>query len=186
MMEELSLNILDIVQNSIEAEGTKIEIGIEEDDAADRMVIRIKDNGRGMSPQLLAQVEDPFVTGRTTRKVGLGISFFKEAAETAGGSFHIGSQLGKGTWVTAEFQKSHIDRQPLGDVAGTLTSLILLNPDIDFFLNYRVNDDTFDFSTEEIREQLGGGIKLSHPDVISFISEYLSEHLRALNGGVGI
>lgn len=185
MMEELSLNILDIVQNSIAADGTKIHIGIEMDDSTDRLVIQIEDNGRGMSRELLAKVENPFVTSRTTRKVGLGISFFKEAAETAGGCFQISSEEGVGTRVRAEFQKSHIDRQPLGDVAGTLSSLILLNPAIDFFLHYRVNEATFEFSTEEVREQLGGAeADLACPEVVEFISAYLSEQIEALNGGV--
>lgn len=186
MMEELSLNILDIVQNSIAANGTKIEINIDAQDGTDRVTIEIRDNGKGMSPELLAQAEDPFITSRSTRKVGLGISFFKEAAESAGGSFHIRSRVGVGTCVTAEFQKNHIDRQPLGDLAGTISSLVLLNPDLDFTLSYRVNDRAFDFSTEEIREQLGGEVELSCPEVVAFISEYLTENLRETNGGVTI
>lgn len=184
MLEELSLNILDIVQNSISAGGKNIRIGIEARDRDDKLVIEIKDDGKGMDKELLEQVADPFVTTRTTRKVGLGISFFKEAAEAAEGSFEIRSSKGEGTRVKAEFRKSHIDRQPLGDVAATLTSLILLNPNIDFYLDYRMNDSRFDFSTAEIREQLGGEIGLSSPEVIAFISDYLSEHLNNLNGGM--
>lgn len=184
MMEELSLNILDIAQNSITAGATKIEIDIEIDDGEDRLTIEIVDNGRGMSSELLSQVENPFVTERTTRKVGLGVSFFKEAAELAGGNFSIRSKLGEGTCVTARFQKSHIDRQPLGDIAQTLTSMILLNPELEFVLRYSVNGQRFDFSTEQIREQLGGEISLSCPEVIAFIAEYLSEHVKGLNEGV--
>ncbi len=116
--------------------------------------------------------------------LGLGISFLKEAAEITGGHFKIKSKLSVGTTVTAVFGKSHIDRQPLGDITGTITTLIMLNPAIDFLLFYRVNEKEFSFTTKEVRETLGDGIELSNPEVITFISEYLSENIHNLYGGV--
>jgi anti-sigma regulatory factor (Ser/Thr protein kinase) len=184
MMEELSLNILDIAQNSISANASCVHIRIIEDNPKDELTIEIEDNGKGMSEELLAKVESPFITTRTTRKVGLGISFFKEAAEDAGGSFSIRSAVGEGTTVTARFQKSHIDRQPLGDIVGTVTALILLSPDVDFSLTYAVDQKRFDFSTREAKEMLGGEVKINSPEIIKFISDYLTEQINNLYGGV--
>jgi len=186
MMDELSLNILDIAQNSIAAEAKNVEIIISENDSEDTLIISIKDNGKGMTPEFLSKVEDPFVTTRTTRKIGLGISFFKEAAEMTGGSLKLDSTPGVGTVITATFQKSHIDRQPIGDLTGTIIALVTLNPDIDFILEYRIckenreNDNVFIFSTVEVKDMLGGDIALSNPEIASFLTQYLNEHLENL------
>ena len=186
MMDELSLNILDIAQNSIAAEASLVEIIISENDSSDTLVISIKDNGKGMSPEFLSTVEDPFVTTRTTRKIGLGISFFKEAAEMTGGNLLIESDIGVGTTITAAFKKSHIDRQPMGDLTGTIIALVTLNPDVDFILEYKVrnahavNENVFIFSTLEVKEMLGSDTSLSNPQVANFLTEYVSEHINNL------
>ena len=117
-MRELSLNVLDIAQNSIAAGASLTEITVEEDTAADRVVIIVKDDGRGMTPEQVRRVSDPFYTTRTTRKVGMGIPLFRMAAEMAGGGLTIDSTPGVGTTVTASFVRSHIDRMPLGDMTG--------------------------------------------------------------------
>ena len=179
-MDELSLNILDIAQNSIAADATLVDISITENDSTDTLVISIKDNGKGMSPEFLSTVEDPFVTTRTTRKIGLGISFFKEAAEMTGGNLTIESTPGVGTTITAAFQKSHIDRQPIGDLTGTVIALVTLNTDIDFSLNYIINENGFLFSTIEVKDMLGGDISLNDPQIASFLTEYLNEHIENL------
>ena len=181
MMEELSLNILDIAQNSIAADATLVEIDVEEDDVFDSLIIRIKDNGKGMSKELLDIVEDPFITTRTTRAIGLGISFLKEAAEISGGSIDLRSQLGQGTTVTARFVKSHIDRQPLGSLTDTVITLVTLNPDIDFNLRYIVNNNEFIFTTQEVRALVGDDVSISNPQIASFLSEYLQEHIENLS-----
>jgi signal transduction histidine kinase len=120
MMQELSENILDIAQNSISANAKNITIKLEESIRDDSLIITIADDGKGMSEEFLAQVTSPFKTTRTTRKVGLGISFLKEAAEIADGRFEISSRLGVGTTVKALFVRSHIDRQPVGALADTI------------------------------------------------------------------
>ena len=184
MMEELSLNILDIAQNSVAAGASLVEIRVRTESGPDsKTIIEITDNGKGMGKELLAQVTDPFVTTRSTRKMGLGLPFFKEAAELTGGSFSIASQLGEGTRVTAVFHPNHIDMQPLGDLTGTMTSLILLNPEMDFTLEYGIDQRVFFFSTAEVREQLGPSAELNHPDVIAFLTEYLTEQMELVNGG---
>ena len=117
-MRELSLNVMDIAQNSISAGASLITIRVEEDRPADTLSISVEDNGKGMSPETVQKVIDPFYTTRTTRSVGLGVPLFKMEAEMTGGSFQIDSQLGVGTTLTAVFKPSSVDMIPLGDING--------------------------------------------------------------------
>ncbi|MEG1501048.1 MAG: ATP-binding protein, partial [Clostridiales bacterium] len=164
-MLELSLNILDIAQNSVRAEASLIEISIEENHDSDTLSIMIKDDGYGMDEKQAASVIDPFFTTRTTRAVGLGVPFFKMAAELSGGSFDIKSQKGQGTEVKAVFGLNHIDRMPLGDMTSTVVSLIQCNPNIDFVYTYQLNDKSFVADTRQFREVLEG-IPLNSPQVL--------------------
>ena len=131
-MKDLSSHMMDIVQNSIRAEASWIQIRICEDPEADLFLIEIQDNGCGMDEATLARVRDPFFTSRTVRKVGLGIPLLQQNAERTGGKVSIVSQPGQGTTLTARFGHSHLDRPPLGDVAETLTLLAAANPAIHF------------------------------------------------------
>jgi hypothetical protein len=172
-MRELSLHILDVLQNSLEAGATLVELAIEEDLAADQLVITVRDNGRGMDEATLAHVIDPFYTTRKTRQVGLGIPLFQAAAERSNGDLTITSQVGKGTVVRAVFQHSHIDRAPLGDMTGTLLSFILGGV-CDLRYTHRVNGQQFTLNTAEIRAELGE-VSLSHPVVREWLREYIDE-----------
>lgn len=176
MMPELSLNILDVAQNSVTAGATIIEITISADQRKDRLEISIKDNGCGMTEEQVERVIDPFYTTRTTRKVGLGVPFFKMAAEMAGGKFEIKSRTGEGTETTAVFRLSHIDRMPIGDLTGTMTALIGPNPDIDFILNYCLDGKGFIMDTREFKAVLGD-VKLSEPEILSYICSFLQENM---------
>ena len=178
MMPEISLNILDVAQNSVTAGAALTEIDIRADRAEDTLTVFIRDNGRGMTEEQVRRVTDPFFTTRTTRKVGLGVPFFKMAAELAGGSFRIESTPGVGTETTAVFGLGHIDRMPLGDMAGTMTALIGPNPGLDFVFRYAVDDNRFIMDTRDIRTVLEG-IPLSEPEVLSYISGYINENMDA-------
>lgn len=182
MMTELSLNVLDVAQNSVKAKATLIEISVRSDFEKDLMTIVIADNGCGMDEQQLSAVCDPFYTTRTTRKVGLGVSFFKLAAESAGGEFSITSEKGVGTTVTASFQISNIDRMPLGDMTATMHSLITLNADIDFVYTYRVDDKEFILDTRQFREILEG-VPFDLPEVSAYIKEYLFSNKEEVDNG---
>ena len=182
-MKELSLNVLDVAENSVRANATLVEIEVLENTPRDLMTIRMADDGKGMDEEFLAQVTDPFTTTRTTRKVGMGIPLFKEAAEATGGTFQIKSQGGKGTEVYATFTYSHIDRMPLGDMAGTVSTLVQCNPDIDFLYRHTFNDKSFTFDTREIRETLDG-VPLSEPDVVFWVKGFLEENINQLYGGI--
>jgi K+-sensing histidine kinase KdpD len=181
-MTELSLNILDIAQNSIKAEAGLIELLVEIDTASDTLTVEINDNGCGMSAEQLEKVTDPFFTTRDTRNIGLGVPFFKDAAESTNGSFSITSELGKGTRVKAVFGLSHIDRVPLGDMNATIEMLIFYNTHIDFTYRYKINKTEFTLDTREIKELLEGA-PIDAPDVKAFISEFLKENSAEVNKG---
>jgi len=178
MMPEISLNILDVAQNSVTAGALLTEISISVDNAADTLEVVISDNGRGMSAEQSAQAADPFFTTRTTRKVGLGLPFLKMAAEMTGGSFGITSVPGSGTRIAAVFGLTHIDRMPMGDIAGTMTSLIGPNPDVDFILRYFVDGGGFELDTREMRIVLEG-IPLREPEVLNYITGFINENIDA-------
>lgn len=182
-MRELSLNILDIAQNSVKVNAGKIFISINAKD--EMLTISVKDNGSGMPPEFLKNVEDPFTTTRTTRKVGMGIPLFKMAAESAGGDFKITSKLNEGTETTATFQIDHIDRMPLGNVGETVASLILTNPEKDFYLDYGVEDRKYEFNTVEMKEFLEN-VPIESPEIIAYIKETINENIKEVNGGISL
>lgn len=175
MMPEISLNILDVMQNSISAGSKLTYLYVTADNAADTLTVEIVDNGCGMTAEQLKSVENPFFTTRTTRKVGLGVPFFKEAAQITGGSFSITSEVGVGTAVKAVFKMSSIDRMPLGDMVGTVMTIVTMNPDIDFVYRYKVDEREFTLDTREFRAILGD-VPFSEPEVAAYIKEYLTEN----------
>lgn len=180
-MKEISLHILDAAKNSLDAGASLISILVWVDERCDRMTTVITDNGKGMTKEALSRVTDPFFTTRSTRNVGLGIPFFKHAAEQTGGSFSIWSEPGKGTTVTAVFSLSHIDRMPLGDISSTIETLILCHPDKDFFYTYRYNEAAFELDTRNFRKILLD-IPFYEPEISAFIKEYLRENKSEIDG----
>jgi len=173
-LRELALHILDIAENSLSAGATRIRIAIDEDLKNDVLKIVVEDNGKGMDAETLARITDPFVTSRTTRQVGLGIPFFKAAAEACDGALILQSQPGAGTTMQVTFKHSHIDRMPLGDITSTLLTLIIGTPDIHWVFKYQVNEETFVFDDKVIKETLKG-VPLTEPAVIKFIRDALNE-----------
>lgn len=178
-MKDLSSHIMDIVQNSVRAEATRIEIRIEENLEKDTFSILISDNGCGMDEATLKRVRDPFFTSRTVRKVGLGIPLFQQNAERTGGRVDIISTPGKGTSVEAFFSHSHLDRPPLGDIGVTLTLLTVANPSIHFIYTHRTFRGEYTYDSEEIKEVLGG-VPLREPEIIRAIEEMIRENLNEL------
>lgn len=180
-MRELSLNMLDIAQNSVAAGAALIQLDVEEETAADRLTLRVTDNGRGMTAEQVEKVRDPFYTTRTTRPVGMGIPLFRMAAEATGGTLDIQSAPGQGTVVTATFGLSHIDRLPLGDMGGTAATLIRMNPQLDFIYRHTADGRAFTVDTRELRAVLGE-VPLDDPDVAAWIDGYIHEQDAAVAG----
>jgi len=150
-VEDLSLHILDIVENSIKAKASRIEIKVVEDIGKDLLTIEIKDNGQGIDEETIKKVFDPFFTTRTTRRVGLGLPLLSQAARESGGDIEIESEVGRGTRVKATFGYSHIDRKPLGNMEATLTTLIAGNPEVDFIYEHKKDELEYRLDTKEIR-----------------------------------
>jgi hypothetical protein len=178
-MKDLSLHILDIVQNSIRAKASLIGIEISELPENDQLIITITDDGLGMSQEQVLKAIDPFYTSRTTRKVGLGLSLFKQNAEMTDGSFHIESELRKGTKVTTVFGLKHIDRPVMGDLTGTLLLLICSTDGTDYVFKHQTPSGVFELDTREIKQTLED-VPITHPDVRNFLKEMIQENLEQI------
>ncbi len=173
-MRELSLHILDIVQNSISAGASHITIAVEASSQDDLLTVRVTDDGKGMDPEFAAKVTDPFVTTRTVRKVGLGIPMLAANAQLSGGELRVDSAPGGGTTIVATFELNHIDRPPLGDIISTMITLIVANPDLSFRYEHKADGREFILNTDEIKAQLEG-VPISDPAVVRWIRDYMSQ-----------
>jgi len=178
-MKDLSLHILDIVQNSIRAKATLVEIDVTEQPEENKLTIRITDDGSGMSPEEVKKAIDPFYTSRTTRKVGLGLSLFKQNAEQTDGNFSIESELEKGTCVTATFGLNHLDRPVMGDLAGVLLLLICAPDAIDYVFKHQTPAGEFVLDTREIKQTLEN-VPISHPEIREFLKEMITGNLEQI------
>lgn len=175
-MEDISLHILDVVENSIRAHAKNIKIVINEDIAGDLLVIAIEDDGEGMEKELLEKVQDPFMTTKTTSRVGLGIPLFADAARMSNGDFKIFSTKDQGTKMCATFQHSHIDRKPWGQMSQTILTLIAGNPTLDFSYIHKKQGFYYHLDTKEWKSELEN-VPINHPEVIALIQKDLTENL---------
>jgi hypothetical protein len=184
-MRELSLHILDVVENGITAGAHCISIRVEESTAQDRLEITIADDGRGMPEEKIRRLSDPFVTTRTTRRVGLGLSLLAAAARRCEGDIRVNAAPGRGTQVTAFFRRSHIDRAPLGDMAATVGMLIIGNPQLDFVYIHRVDEREFVLDTRELKAELDV-LSLSEPVLVQHLMESMRRSLNELASSPGV
>ena len=182
MMRELADNILDIAQNSISAGASLTTIEVAVSHEKNVVALRFEDDGCGMTPEFVAAVTQPFTTTRKTRKVGLGLPLLQMTARMTDGDFHIESEVGKGTCVSVSFGLDHIDRPPLGDVAGAWFTLVLMNPDTDFLLIYDYDGNRFEFDTRVIRETVAP-LALNEPEIAAWIKDCLYQEITQLHGG---
>ena len=173
-MLELAAHILDIAENSVRAGAKLIKIDIEEDTAKDFLSIKIIDDGQGMQKEEIKKVLDPFYTTKTVRRVGLGLPLLADAAQRSGGSLQIKSEKDKGTTVKATFGLSHVDRQPMGDIIGTLIVLIAGNSAVDFLYRHKRNNQQFKMDTREIRKEISD-VPINHPEILKYIRGVLEE-----------
>lgn len=172
------MHIMDILQNSTRAKATEIGLDVIENSVEDTLTLVFKDNGCGMDEETVQKVVNPFFTTRTTRKVGLGLPLLKQNTEMTGGSLTIESKVGVGTTVTAIFGLTHLDRPPMGDLAGAVVLTIVANPAIRFLFHYQ-RDDKVDYclDTKEVNEVLEG-VSIQEPDVIASLKEMIEENIK--------
>lgn len=183
-MREIALHLLDIVQNSVTAEASHVDIRFDLEGSG-MLSMSVKDDGRGMSPELLERVRSPFVTTRTTRKVGLGIPLLQQNAMLSGGDVSLESRLGQGTLIVARFNTASIDCLPVGDLAQTLATIVMGSPDRpEFSLTCTGPAGEMSFSTEEVRAALGPEISLAEPEVVQWIQQSLQEEIEPILGGI--
>jgi len=173
-MKELALYVLDLAQNSVVAGAKNITIDIAADVKANELLIRITDDGKGMSPDLLEKVMDPFFTSRKERRFGLGIPFFKDLVEQCGGTLTIESKEGEGTTIEGRLKLSSVDLIPLGDMGSTIVSLLVSNPELNLTYCFRFDDYSFTFDAAQIREVLQG-VSITEPSVLNWIKEYVNQ-----------
>ena len=178
-MEDLSLHILDIVENAISAKAKKIEIRVIEVPREDRLTIEIQDDGIGMDEEISQKAVDPFFTTRSSRRVGLGLSLLAQAAQEAGGTLRIESELGKGTKVTATFQYHHIDRKPLGNMAETIMTLLLGNPELEILYTHQKEGKSYLLSSSLLKNHFKDR-SLVDPEVIQWMKTHLKEGLKQI------
>jgi len=182
-MQDISLHLLDIIENSVRAKARNIKVRVIKDVGSNLLRIIVEDNGTGMDSETLAMAQDPFYTskGEREKKVGLGIPLFKQNAEMSNGSFKMSSQPGFGTVLTVDFELNHIDRLPLGNLKATLLGAIIGHPEVDFHIILihceRGREYSFHFETAAIKEELGD-IPLTYPDVIEYIDQSLNEGIQ--------
>ena len=179
MMKDFAMHIMDIVQNSISAAATEITVSITESSKEDKLKLIITDNGKGIPEDMLQNITDPYVTSRTTRKVGLGLSLLNQHAISTGGDLKIISKVGIGTQIFADFGLLHYDRQPLGDIAGTIVLLAAANPKIKFVYEHSTSKGSYRFDTDEVNEMLDG-MSISEATVIRFLKEMIEENLKEI------
>ena len=179
-MKELAMHVYDLMENSTAANAKDIKLTIVDSLKNDDFHFTIEDNGKGMSPEFLARVTDPYTTSRTTRKVGLGLPLIKMNTENCDGGMKIESELGKGTRLEFWFRHSHWDRPPMGDLPGTLVMLLSGHEDIHFVITYRTDEDEFVLDTDELREALGG-MPMGDVRVMQMVKEMIEENLKEIH-----
>lgn len=175
-MEDISLHILDIAENSVRADAKKIEITITRDEKNDLLRVEVIDDGRGMDSRTLARIRDPFFTTKR-KKTGLGIPLLSQTAEQSGGKVTVDSSPGKGTKVVATFGWSHVDRPAIGNMTETLMTLIMGHPELEVVFTERNGDRVFRFDTREIKDELED-VPISTPEALSAVRDLLQEEIR--------
>jgi hypothetical protein len=179
-MLELSLHILDIAENAVRAQAHNVSITLTEEPLNDILILEIRDDGKGMTEDELKRVLDPFYTTKKVRRVGLGLPMLAQAAQHAGGWLEIKSEPSTGTVVRVAFQLSHIDRQPLGDLQGTLVTLIAGSPDIHFTYCHKRGGNAYILDTDEIKGEIED-VPINHIEVLKLIRQDISEGLKKIN-----
>lgn len=183
-MEDLAQHILDIAVNSLEAGASGIEISVREDTAQNLMEFMIQDDGRGIKDDELQKVLDPFYTTKKQKRIGLGVPLLNEAVQRCGGTLEIRALPRRGTIVRAAFPHDHLDRPPLGDIAGTLITLVAGHDALYLKYTYQYNGKAFSFNTKEFRAHLGS-VSLQTPEVLVFLESYLNNNISDLRRETG-
>ncbi len=179
MMKEISMHIMDIIENSVKAEARDIKVEIIESETENIFSLYVEDNGCGMSLDMLEKVRDPFTTSRTTRKVGLGIPMLEQTCIQCNGGLYLESTPGKGTVLKAHMEYNNIDRPPMGDIINSLYLLLIMHPETDFLYIHRFNENEFILDTKEIKEIIDP-MPLNDPEIGEWLKSFIEEGIESL------
>jgi hypothetical protein len=176
-MKDIASHILDITENSVRAGASLVEISVDVD--ANTYRFSIKDNGCGMTPEQVEQLQNPFYTSRKTRKVGLGIPFLMQNCKMSGGGVSVKSTLGTGTELEAEFGLNHIDRPPEGEMADVFVNIATGYSETDFVFNYTTLKGNFNLDTREVKTMFEG-LPINDLDVVLGLKDIVISSLSEL------
>jgi hypothetical protein len=178
-MREVSLHILDVARNSVEAGAAVVDLEIIEDTAADLLRVTIRDDGPGMDAATVARATDPFYSTRTTRRIGMGLSLMKATCERCEGSLSVHSVPGQGTVVEATLKLSHLDRPPLGDMGAVIQALACEAGSVALRYAHEVDGRSFELDTAEIQQELDG-VPICNAMVLQWLRRLVDEELQEL------
>jgi hypothetical protein len=182
-MQDLSMQFSEIIVNSLNADSSLITILIEDSETKDKIIFEVIDNGRGMTKEFLEKLTDPFQSTRKVRKIGLGTAFFKEMCDQCEGEFKVESKVGKGSTVSTYVRKTNIDVPPMGDIPGMMMAMLTNTKDVNIDFTYKSDVGTFHLNTKEIQNILGDDVKITDPNILVWIKEYMSEGITKIKGG---
>jgi signal transduction histidine kinase len=131
-MEDLSLHIMDIAENSLRVGAENVDIRLLEDPTNHTLTLEIVDDGPGMDEETLKNAMNPFFTTKDGKKFGLGLSLLAQASEDAGGTMKIERGKERGIKITATFYTDNIDMKPIGNIDKTLRVLRAAHPNVNF------------------------------------------------------
>lgn len=177
MMQDMAMQIMEIMMNSIHAKPSRIQLKISDSAKDNKISFTVQDNGSGMSEEMVKKITDPFVTTRTTRKIGMGVAFLKEMCEQCKGALNIRSSPGKGTEVEASVQKDCIDTPEMGDLGELMMECVQADETIEYSFTYSTDTGQFVFQTDEVRKQLAD-VSLLEPSVLLWIKEYINQGIQ--------
>jgi signal transduction histidine kinase len=178
-LRELSLHILDLVENALRAGATVIAVSVEQDEQADRLLIRVEDDGPGLE-QPMERALDPFFSTKPGKKTGLGLALFRFRLEQAGGRLTLARSPLGGLEVRGEMRLGHVDRSPLGDLASTVASVVCTNPGVELRARLRVGGREMSFSSTEIARGIPFGSR-TEIAVARVMKTRIAEGLEALH-----
>ncbi|MCK5828364.1 sensor histidine kinase [Candidatus Bipolaricaulota bacterium] len=176
MIEDLDMHLLDLVQNALSAHSTRVDVRVICEEAADRLIMSVADNGAGMDERTLETVQRGYYSSKSEQSVGLGIPLLRETAQHCDGRFDIASKVGAGTTVTAEFRRSHIDLPPFGDLAATFLNIVATADTCSIGIAYQCDGNELELDTAALSELLGD-VSFQHPEVIRFLQAYIAERV---------
>jgi len=180
-MQDLAMISLELIQNSISAKAKTIDfiLTLAQEDGTSTMIIA--DDGCGMDEATLAKISSPFFTSRTTRKVGLGVAFFKQALQQASGSTTITSALNQGTTITGTWLSDHWDAPPLGNLGEVILILIQSNPDIAVHFSFTFHSSVYTFDSKTLEASIAP-VPLSEPAILRWIESEINSNIQHCKG----